>query len=178
MKIQQKRFYLFSLGAVLCLSAGLVLFYLPLKRCLVIDSMEDKKLIAYIELGKTDSFQIQYTHSIHLSEVKESYRIKENNDIEQVELMYSDTAIGMPANAEKGETFEMKDGEYFIRNMKREFPFIPLSVGQVAANHRLLFQGKVYPLKNYVKPGSIIKIDVRKLSIWDLWKGVNILGKR
>ena len=173
----KKKLVLILFGFYL-LAASAVIDKMPIDRCLTIETLHGKRLLGYIVLGKEDTFQIQYTHSIHLSEVKESYKIRPDNKITQVELMYKDTAIGMPANAEEGETFEMKNGEYYIKNMKREFDDIPLSVGQVVSNHRLIFKNKVYPISKFVQPGSFIRIEIRKLSLWEIWRGVNILDNK
>ncbi|RLQ97152.1 DUF1850 domain-containing protein [Falsibacillus albus] len=150
-------------------------YFLPIEKCLSIEELSSGRELAYIPLKGERAFQIQYTHSIHLSEVKEFYKIQGDGNIRQVELMYKDTAIGMPSNAEKGETFEMKNGEYYIKNMKRVFPYINLSTGQVVANHRIIFKGRTYPLKDTIKPGTIVQIKVEKLTLYKLWRGVNIL---
>ena len=56
---------------------------------------------------------MKYIHSIHLSDVVESYTVTKGNEIKQIELMYEDFAIGMPENAAAGETFEHRNGKYY-----------------------------------------------------------------
>ena len=73
----------------------------------------------YIPLYGEYHFKIKYTHSIHLSDVVESYKITPTQKIQQYELMYEDFSIGMPSNAEEGETFEEINGSYYIKNMDR-----------------------------------------------------------
>lgn len=71
----------------------------------------------------------------------------------------------------------MKDGKYYIRDMKRDFSWIDISVGQVNANHRLLIQNKTIPLSSFSAPGSVVRVKKQKLALWQLWKGVNLLGR-
>ena len=84
------------------------IFMVPFKKSIVCKKMHSKEILAFMPVQKEQTFQIQYTHSIHLSEVKESYKILKNNDIRQYELMYDDTSIGMPSEAEEGEVFIQK----------------------------------------------------------------------
>ncbi|RWR05533.1 DUF1850 domain-containing protein [Siminovitchia fortis] len=156
----------------------IILLAVPITDSVTIESQKEHKLLAFFPLRAADSrFQIVYTHSIHHSEVKESYRVLKNGTIRQTELEYEDTAVGMPANAEEGETFRMKDGKYYIRNMKRDFPWIDLSTGQVSADHRLVAGEKVTPFKEFAEPGSVVRIKKRKLSLWQQWKGVNLVDR-
>jgi hypothetical protein len=152
-----------------------VLFFIPFKHALVFKSQQNGNLLAYLPLKKADTFQIKYTHSIHLSSVIESYRITNTNQIKQYELMYEDFAIGMPANAEEGEIFEQKDGKYFIKNMKRKFLFFDLRTGKVRANHTVIYEDREYPLSKTIAPGTLVRIQTRKLSLFQLVKGVDIL---
>jgi hypothetical protein len=80
----------------------------------------------------------------------------------------------MPSGPEGNETFERKDGRYILSNMDRTFPFIDLTTGQVVANHRVLFEGKEYELKDYIKPGTWVRISYETMSLFQLLKGVKI----
>ncbi|MGE8203527.1 DUF1850 domain-containing protein [Heyndrickxia sp. NPDC080065] len=170
MLVRKKYLYLF-LAALLII----IIFMIPFQRSIVCQKMHSTEILAYLPIIKNETFQIQYTHSIHLSEVKESYKILKNNSIKQIELMYDDTSIGMPSEAEKGEVFVQENGHYYIKNMNRVFPSFNLSTGQVVANHRLIYKSKVYSFKNFIKPGTFITIQVKKLSLFQLLKGVNIV---
>lgn len=154
----------------------ILLVCIPFRESVVIEDGQNGKLLAYFPLEEDKTFHIQYTHSIHLSNVKETYQVLAGGTIRQIELMYEDTSIGMPSNAEEGETFEIIDGTYHIRNMKRDFPLIALRVGQVAANHKLIVYDKTVPFTSFVQPGSFVKVKEKRLALWQLWKGVNIVG--
>lgn len=173
MHLKKEYIFLFLVALLI-----IIIFMIPFQRSIVINKMHSKEILAYVPVHQGDNiFAIQYTHSIHLTEVRESYKILKNNQIEQFELMYDDTSIGMPSEAENGETFVRENGHYYIKNMKRIFPSFNLSTGKVIANHRLIYKNKKYPFKKFIKPGTFITIQVKKLSLFQLLKGVNIVGK-
>lgn len=153
----------------------LILACIPFQRAIVFQPNHSQAELAYIPLKEETLFQIKYTHSIHLSDVIESFKITPNYLIQLYELKYEDFAIGMPSNAEEGETFEEKDGAYYIKNMKRDFPFFYLRIGQVHANHTVIYKNMEFPLSRSIKPGTSVKVEIRKLNFLKLWKGVNIL---
>ena len=146
-----------------------LLFFFPYKQVIALTYQNQDRLLAYLPLKKEKTFQIQYTHSIHLSEVVESYRLSQNKII-QTELAYEDFAIGMPSNAEGKEVFQEKNGTYYIKNMNRTFPLIDLRIGQVRANHRLIYKNYTYSLSKSIKPGTWIRISERKLTLWQQWR--------
>jgi hypothetical protein len=157
----------------------LILFvFLPLQTVLVMEPRNGEGNPAYFSISKNKTFSIRYTHSIHLSEVDEIYRQTSSDDIQQTSLLYEDTAIGMPSNAVGEEIFERtEDGRYLISNMDKKFPYIDIRLGQVVANHRLVYENKVYPLKNYFKEGSVVRVQYKKVSLFNKWKGVIVVGK-
>ncbi|MEK3887346.1 DUF1850 domain-containing protein [Bacillus sp. FSL K6-3431] len=157
----------------------ILLICIPFQQCFVIEAGKTGKVLAYFPLQKTDRvFHIEYTHSIHLSNVKETYEVLKNGEIQQIELMYEDTSIGMPSNAEDGETFEVMDGRYYIRNMKRTFPSIHMRTAQVVGEHILEVDQTSFSFSRVVEPGSLVIIRVRRLALWQTWKGVNIIGRQ
>jgi hypothetical protein len=153
----------------------ILLAFIPFQKAIVFQPNHSNAEFAYIPVKNETHFGIKYTHSIHLSDVVESYKITLDGVIQQYELMYKDFAIGMPSNAEKGETFEQINGAYYIKNMKRDFPFFHLRIGQVRANHTVIFNNKEYPLSRSIKPGTSVKVEISKLNFFQQWKGVNIL---
>lgn len=152
------------------------MFFIPYKDALILYDQHTNRILAYLPFIDQKKFQIKYTHSIHLSDVVESYKISNDNFIIQYELMYEDFAVGMPSNAEAGETFVQKDGKYFIKNMNRSFPYFDLRTGKVRANHRILYKQEEYPMSDYIEPGTLIRIKPEKISLLQQLKGVNILG--
>jgi hypothetical protein len=151
------------------------LFFYPYKQVVAFTYEDQEQVLVYLSVQQDKTFQIKYTHSIHLSDVLESYRLTDKQII-LTELSYEDFAVGMPSNADGHEVFEEIDGTYYIRNMNRSFPFIDLRIGQVRANHRLIYQDQTYALSNYIMPGSWVRISPKKITLWQQLKGVNING--
>lgn len=148
-----------------------------MKEALVFKYQNTERVLAYLPLKTEQAFKIKYTHSIHLSDVVESYQVTRDGNIKQYELMFKDFAIGMPSEAEKGEVFEEKDGMYYIKNMNRIFPHFDLRTGKVRANHKVIFNGVEYPLSNYIKPGTWVRLKFEKINLLQQLKGANILDQ-
>jgi hypothetical protein len=161
---------------VLIVIAIAIMFFIPIKQAVVFEYQNKGNVIAYFPFNEGSVFKIHYTHSIHLSDVVESYTITEDGNIKLFELVYEDFSIGMPENASDGEIFEQKNGKYYIKNMKRVFPSFDLRLGKVKANHRLIFKDKEYTLSNYIEPGTWVRIKAKKINLFEGLKGVNILG--
>lgn len=121
-----------------------------------------------------DRFKIRYTHTIHRSDVIESYRLGTDGQLMLTELEYEDFNIGMPSNAGEGERFVEKDGKYFIQNMKRELPEFRLLIGDVDAELMFLYAGKELDLKKSLERGKIYTFRAQRLSIYQQLEGVNI----
>ncbi|GGC73484.1 hypothetical protein GCM10007216_00140 [Thalassobacillus devorans] len=159
---------------VLFVFAGLAvwLFY-PYQYVLSFQNKETEEFAVFVPLKESEHFQIKFTHSIHLSDVIEEYKVKDDKLV-PVQLIYEDTAVGMPGNASEGEAFESKDGKYYITGLKGEHDYIDLSVGQVKANHRIIYNDLQFALKDYVDGGTIVRIQPLYINNWELLRGVNV----
>lgn len=174
MKKHTKRFILLIPLILILLS---IFLFTPMTEALVFEYKNTDKILAYIPLKKEQTFKIKYTHSIHLSDVVESYKFNKDGHIQQFELSFEDFAIGMPSEAAEGEVFEEKDGIYYIKNMNRVFPHFDLRIGRVKANHTVIFDDIEYPLSTYIEPGTWVRIKFSKLNFIQQMKGEDILDK-
>ncbi|WP_338472197.1 DUF1850 domain-containing protein [Niallia sp. XMNu-256] len=171
--IIKKRKLLIVLFSVLFVISIFIL--IPYQRCLVFQFQNSGQVIAYMPISSSESFRIKYTHSIHLSDVVESYKLTKDGEIKLYEMEYEDFSIGMPSHASDGERFEQIDGKYYLKNMNQVFPSFDLRVGKVRADHTLIFKGKEYPLSHSIEPGTWTRIKIEKINLWQQWKGVNII---
>ncbi|WP_028781908.1 DUF1850 domain-containing protein [Thalassobacillus devorans] len=172
-RLAQKRVVVAVLAGLTFLSAALVWLFYPYQYVLALHTQDKGKPSLFLPVEEGDHFQIKFTHSIHLSDVIEEYEIK-NKKLIPVQLIYEDTAVGMPSNAGEGETFEVKNGKYYITGLKGEHKSINLSVGQVKAKHTILFKDRSYLLKEYVGGGTIVRIQPLYINNWELLRGVNL----
>ncbi|MBT2581753.1 DUF1850 domain-containing protein [Planococcus sp. ISL-109] len=167
-----------SIRKILLITAVLILicsaiFFIPYEKHFVFIDSETSEIAVRIPVIE-DRFKIRYTHSIHLSEVFESYRLSRDGQLVLTELEYEDFNIGMPSNAGEGERFVEKDGKYFIKDMKRELPEFRLLIGDVDAELVFLFAGKELDLKKSLERGKIYTFRAQRLSIYQQLEGVNI----
>lgn len=149
------------------------LFFIPYQKNFVFIDSETNEIAARVPVIE-DRFKIRYTHSIHLSDVIETYRLDEGGQLVMTELQYEDFNIGMPSNAGEGERFVEKEGKYFIEDMKRKLPEFRLLVGDVDAELAFLFAGKELDLKKSLERGNIYTFRAQRLSIYQQLEGVNI----
>lgn len=131
-------------------------------------------VLAYFPLQGNQTFTHTYTHSIHLSDVKETYEVIGENEFALRELVYEDTSIGMPSNAEEGETFSFENGKYRIQGMNRVFSEISMRLGIESPTNRISIGDQEVLLQDTLEPGSWVTMKVSKLTGWQRLKGVNL----
>lgn len=176
MKLQSKRIYLFW---GLTLIAGLTAFFclIPFQTALVFYTENTDHLEAYLPLDEGDQFQFIFTHSIHLTDVVETYVITDIHEIKQTEIVYEEFGIGMPSNAQPGEEFVYEDGKYHIKNLSNTFPFIKIRNGKTVSENRLVWgrnQEHFVWFNEYFDPGSWFTVKVENLTLWQAAKGAKI----
>ncbi len=165
------RFVLLSLLALILFISAML--FVPAQKKYVFTDNQTGETAAYLRIQE-QTFKIKYIHSIHLSEVLESYKVLADGSLQLVELEYEDFNIGMPSNAGEGETFVEKDGKYIIAGMDRRMGEFRLFVGDVDAGLYFLADGVEYDLKQTLVRGKSYTFNVQRLSIYQLLKGVNL----
>ncbi|MEQ6388650.1 DUF1850 domain-containing protein [Bacillaceae bacterium S4-13-58] len=154
--------------------------FIPFKIALVFYEENTSNQIAFLPLNKGDTFQIIFTHSIHLKDVVEKYRVTEGLTIEQYEIIYEEFGIGMPSNAEEGATFEYKDGKYHITGLNNVFSSMNIRNGKTVSKHRLVWKYKnsdeehIVRFNDYFEPGAWYRVVVQRISLWGYLKGEKI----
>lgn len=153
------------------------LSFIPFKNALIFYKENTKQLAAYLPLETGDTFQLIWKHSIHLTDVVEKYKVLDNDDIQQYEIVYEHFGIGMPSNAQEGETFVYENGKYHIKDMDNVFPLIKLRNGKTVSENRLVWGDEdqyIIPLNKYFKPGDWFTLKIKRLTFWEYLKGVEI----
>lgn len=162
---------------IILILAVLLVSCIPLKQSLVFYDENSNDIEAYLPLENQDTFQIIFTHSIHLTDVVEKYVVLDNQHIQQYEMVYEEFGIGMPSNAQGDEEFVHEDGKYHIRNMNNVFPEIKLRNGKAVSEHRLVWGSDheyITEFNNYFEPGAWFTIRIDTLSLWQMIQGVKI----
>ncbi|MCM3610628.1 DUF1850 domain-containing protein [Planococcus sp. MERTA32b] len=171
MRVNNKQRFLLILIVLILISSASI--FIPLKRSITFINNETDSIAAYSLLTQP-RFQIKYTHSIHLSDVIETFIALPDDTMKLVELEYEDFNIGMPSNAGEGEVFVEKDGKYFIKNMDRRMTEFSILIGDVDAGLSLIQKGKEYDLKKTLVRGETYTFRIQRLSFFQQLKGVNI----
>ena len=70
----------------ICCIFCIILAVIPSQQAIVFQPNYTSDKLAYIPVKNMDDFKIKYTHSIHLSDVIESYKITPSKSIQQYEL--------------------------------------------------------------------------------------------
>lgn len=165
-RIPKKRWLLAAAAVVVLLWYAVY----PTQQILAFENPDNGELLSFLPVADGEHFQIKYTHSIHLSDVYEEYMIEDDRLFPE-RLIYEDTAVGMPANAEAGQTFAMEDGKYILSGLQGSTDKIYLTIGAVKANHQIIFKDTAYSLQDNIGPGETITIVSRHVNHWTLWKG-------
>ncbi|WP_417898487.1 DUF1850 domain-containing protein [Bacillus haimaensis] len=155
----------------------LFLFLFPLRTALVFHVENTEEIHAFLPIEEEETFQLIFTHSIHLTDVVEKYRVMNDLQIVQTEIVYEEFGIGMPSNAGEGEEFVYEDGKYHIKNMSNVFPYLNIRNGKTVSKNRLAWGidgEKMIWFNEYFTPGDWYKVKVEKLTLWQYLKGMKI----
>ena len=135
------------------------------------ETRTDKPTTHYLKIRSDKEFKIIFTHSIHLTEVIESYRVLEGGDIQLLSMQYSDVAIGMPAYAEEGQTLIYEDGLYTLKYDDQKLREFNLYIGAVDYDLKFQYEAHSYNLKEQLHKGHSYKFSIDRISIFDYMKG-------
>jgi len=156
-----------------------ILFFIPIKSAFTFtEHRMDNAKVHYVPLKNTNSFQIRYVHSIHLTDVIEFYEVIANQKIRLLSMQYENLAIGLPGYAEKGETLTMQDGVYTLTYDDSVIDSFVMLIGDVDAELAFRYLGNELNLKKQLIRGKSYTFRVVKLSFYQMLKGVNMNGKR
>ncbi|WP_087973715.1 DUF1850 domain-containing protein [Oceanobacillus rekensis] len=158
---------------------------LPFRTALVFYEENTDHINAFLPISIGDSFQLIFTHSIHLTDVSEKYEVMDDYRIKQFEIVYEEFGIGMPSNAEEGEKFIYEDGKYHVKDLDNYFPEIKVRNGKTVSKNRLAWEesqsDKITPeninivwFNDYFDPGAWFTVKVEKLTLMEYLKGVKI----
>lgn len=157
-----------------------IFLFIPFEPALVFYKENTSDVAAYLPVESGETFQITFTHSIHLTDVVETYSVTDDLKIKQEEIVFEHFGIGMPANAEEGQTFHYENGKYAVKNIDKIFPAMNIRNGKTVSEHRLSWgengQEKQVWFNEYFEPGDWFTVKVEKISLWDCLKGVKISG--
>ncbi|MGG0644276.1 DUF1850 domain-containing protein [Sporosarcina gallistercoris] len=165
----------FLIGAILLMGAALII---PVKQAFTFtETRTEQPVLAYCLMGAESEFQIRYVHSIFLTDVLETYQVQHDTSLKFLTMRYEDVGIGLPAYAEKGETLEVTEtGIYTLTYKDKVIHSFVLYIGDVDAQLAFRYKGTEIDLKAYLRRGNSYDFRVKKLTLYELLKGVNLNG--
>ncbi len=126
----------------------------------------------YIDVSEEKFFQVRYTHSIHLTDVLETYEITNTEKLRLISMEYEDVAIGMPAHAEEGQTLTYENGKYKLEFSNQRLDNFTLYVGDIDMDLYFNYDGNIYNIKKSLHRGSSYLFEVKTISLYAKLKGV------
>lgn len=153
-------------------------FFLPVKNALLFtETRAENGETFYVLMSEDRNFDIRYVHSIHLTDVFESYEVTKDNQIRLLSMSYENLSIGLPGEAGEGETLELKDGVYTLTYRDRVIDAFRLHIGRVDADLALRYMGVEIDLKKQLEKGKSYVFEVQKMSVYQLMKGERLDGE-
>lgn len=128
----------------------------------------------YIVVDQDEIFQIRFTHSIHLTDVLETYKVVDNDKFQLISMEYEDVAVGMPAYAEEGQSLIYEDGKYTLSYSEVFLDNFVLYVGDINTDLFFYYKGKAIDLKKHLQRGNSYLLEIKKFSLYDRMKGVQM----
>ena len=158
------------LTCLICLT-----FFFPFQKAFVFTETRTEDVVFfYIPTTEERKFRVKYTHSIHKSNVLESYRTTDTDKIQLISMEYEDLSIGMPGYAEEGQTFEEKDGIYKLSYDDEVINSFTLLIANIDMDLIFQYENKDYNLKKLLERSKSYEFEVKNISIYEQWKGVKM----
>src|SRR5699024_6657721 len=131
--------FLMILLPVILLFTILIFLFIPIKQSLVFYDENTNDIEAYLPMESQDTFQIIFTHSIHLTDVVEKYVDLDNQHIQQYEMVGEVLGDVMSSSVVDDEAVGCEAGNYHIKNMEDNCPDVRLGNGSAVSEHRCFF---------------------------------------
>jgi len=160
---------------VFCLLFSLL--FIPYKSSFIfVETRTEHPSVHYLPF-QSNAFQIRYTHSIHKTDVLETYLAREDNQIQLISMEYEDLAIGMPGYAEEGQRFEIKDGKYILHHDHYVLPSFTIFISTIETDLVFISDNKEIDLKEQLTKGKSYQFQVKKMSLYQQMRGVKMDDK-
>jgi len=152
----------------------IIIFFYPVYILQILDGSKGIKVLYETRTKINDKFTIKWIHSVSKQPVLETYEIQKDLSIKIHEMIFTENGPNLPAGPEQGTKWEIKDGKFRVYNYSLSFYEVPVRIGQVIADHTLIYKDIELPLKEISRPGGFVRIRVTKGSLAKyLFGGIN-----
>lgn len=146
---------------LLFLSLFLLLSIFPIK-VLVATDFKTNDYIKSWHIRNGQSFTIEYTHSVQLTPVSETYIINGNNII-LMESYFQSYGAGLPSTTPY--KFEIKDKGFRIYDINEIMENLVYRTGAERANHKLIINDNEYKFLEFAKPRAGVRFNVKNIML-------------
>lgn len=156
----------FKRGLIFVFIIIIVVLFLSLFKikCFVITKNHEDKVVYINEVKDGEKIVFSYIHSVSNTPINEILYI-DGDKISLQEVRYIDQGgAGMPEFTWGDEVFEKEGKEFVIKNFRRDFEHIPITV-QKEYKDILTFENKTLKLDEIIGGNGVADIRVRDLSI-------------
>ena len=140
-----------------------IVVFFPVHVLEVIDTEQENRVLYQSVSKPLDQFSVRWIHSVSKQPVIETYQIHEDLRIGILEMIFNENGPNLPAGPEGGTKWEIKDGYFRVYNYDLVFERVPVRIGQVVADHTLIYREIELPLRDLSRPGGFVYIQVRKV---------------
>ncbi|MCZ2256887.1 DUF1850 domain-containing protein [Sporosarcina sp. G11-34] len=152
-----------------------LLLFIPFREVILFtEQRTEKPKEHYVPLKGEMKFGIRYVHSIHLTDVIETYEVTEDSKIRFLSMSYESLGIGLPGYAADGETFLAENGMYTLTYNDHVIDSFVLFIAAIDEDLALRYKENELNLKEKLEKGKSYKVNVVRKSLYQLSKGVDI----
>lgn len=126
------------------------------------DHRNEKYLKGWM-INRGDRFSIEYTHSIQLTPVIETYYIDEDFQIVLEESYFHSYGAGLPSDTPY--SFEITKKGFRIYKIDEIMDNLVYRTGAIKANHKIDIKGKTFLFLDFSEPRTGVKFGVQKLPL-------------
>jgi hypothetical protein len=131
---------------------------------------ETEELVFQQKSNIDDYFSVYWIHSVTLQPVIETYKLEEPGKIPIVKMTFDEFGPNLPAHPEFNQYWVIEDGKYNVLGYERVFDRVPVTIGAVIADHRLIYNDSIIHLKDIYKPGGFIHIGLQRKCLFQFLK--------
>jgi len=161
-----------SIAVITAVIIFVSLFFLPVSRKFIIIEEKTGKLLYYTDVSPGDVFSVKYIHSVNKSPIEDVFEIQQDFGIKLTKTVFHSFGAGVPCELEPGQILIRTEDSIEIRNINKEIYKFLLKVGTVA-DHTLCIQGREIRLDSLTAPKQTIRLEVRRIPVYNILKGVN-----
>ncbi|SNS10114.1 hypothetical protein SAMN05446037_100473 [Anaerovirgula multivorans] len=149
----------------LVLLLTVLLYSYPVTLLQVVDGVKKDQILYQAFAKPHDRFTVQWVHSVSKQPVIETYQINSDFTISIYEMLFNENGPNLPSGPENGTKWEIKNGMFRVYNYDIIFDEVPVRIGQVIANHTLIYKNDIVELKNISRPGGFVTIRACKIPL-------------